>query len=90
MSKYEDRTDPWRVKARRHRVEHHNHVNGVCELLANPDNLGWSRDECYIDCNWYDPEMRCSCSMCSEGLKEDGRKKRRAGKRAARDWEDEY
>jgi hypothetical protein len=90
MSRYEDRTDPWRVKALRHRIEHHNHINGVCDLINNPKNLGWKPDECYIDTNWYDPEMRCSCNLCSMGMKELGRKKRRAGKREARDWEDWY
>lgn len=90
MSKYEDRTDPYDVKARRHRRERHDHRNGVCELLADPNNVGFKADECYIDCNWYDPEMRCSCSMCSTGLKEEGRKNRREGRRQARDWRREY
>lgn len=90
MSKYEERTDPWYVKARRHRIEHHDHRNGVCEISTNPDNCGFKSDECYIDIDPYDPESRCSCRMCSTGLKEHGRKKRRAGKREANNWEDWY
>lgn len=91
MSKYEDRTDPYAVKARRHRRERHDHRNGVCELQADPNNIDPGRpwgSKCFLDVNWFDPEMRCSCKMCSAGLKEINRKKRYAGRREARDWKE--
>lgn len=90
VSKYEDRTDPYDVKARRHRRESHDHRNGICELIAEPDRVGWKDGECNLECNWYDPEMRCSCAMCSMGMKEEGRRKRYDGRRQARDWWREY
>jgi hypothetical protein len=90
MSKYEDRTDPFRVKALRHRVEKHDHRDGVCDLLTGPPRTQWSAGKCYLTCDWNDPEVRCSCDMCSRGLREEGRKRRYEGRAFARDWTKEY
>ena len=89
MGNFEDRTDPYRVKARRHRLEHHDHRDGMCDLLSEPDRVGWRDGECFLEADYHNPEMRCSCDLCSAGAKEEGRKKRHAGKREARDWDKE-
>lgn len=59
-----DKTDPYYIKTKQFHREHHNHINGVCELASNPLNQGWKRGECYIDADLDNPVFRCGCSLC--------------------------
>jgi hypothetical protein len=90
-----DKTAPWRVKGAQRARERHNHIKGYCDLAPREKNgvlpeQYWSATGCYWELDWHDPMLRCSCAMCSEGLKEEGRRKRYAAKREIReqlkDW----
>lgn len=70
----------------------------TCDLPASP----WDKDDrpySYYSCHytytysWINTgEARCGCPMCSDtvGRKQETRSKRRAAKRAVRNWEVEY
>lgn len=59
-----ERTDPNRVKARYDRVEVHDHRDGVCELLADPDRE--AQTGCHLEPDWHAKQNRCprSCPVC--------------------------
>lgn len=86
MGKYPERTDPYSVKCRRHRREVHDHRNGVCDLLIDPSRTAWVKGECHLATDQNDPEMRCSCALCSWDAPWVTRRARRVGKRQAQDW----
>lgn len=101
-----DKTAPWRVKVHyepTYLVEVHDHRDHVCDLPPRPEvgkenvpgSFGWMghRKETY--CHWgYSMEYitskwaRCGCWMCS--YPDTRRKNRRNGKKATRNWQDEY
>jgi hypothetical protein len=56
--------------------EHHDHINGVCELTLDEPHRQFGRGCCYVDLDW--TVRLCSCAMCS------GRPWRRANLRRRR------
>lgn len=61
-----DKTRPYDVKVMEHPKEHHDHRNGVCDLGPGYDHdLRFRPGRCYIDAEWWRPEFRCHCGMCS-------------------------
>lgn len=89
-----DKTRPVSQKIKDHPVEWHDHIDGVCELLADPRRQreygpGTSRNQCYLDAQWWRPEYRCCCASCNWPT--DGkRRRRREAKRQTRNWEKDY
>jgi hypothetical protein len=86
VGKYPERTDPYEVKCRRHRWEVHDHRDGVCDLLSDPNRTAWTTGKCRLATDRNDPEMRCSCDFCSWDAPWVTRKRRREGRREAAGW----
>lgn len=74
-----DKTRPHWVKIKEHPREVHNHVNGVCEIALGIADVGWGRDTCYTDAQWWRHEFRCGCDACT-GLSV-SKKNRRAARK---------
>lgn len=67
-----DKTKPYHLK----QEEYRNHFPRTQD--------DWPRT--YRAYQWWRGVFRCSCDMCSQYAKEEGKKRRREGKREARDW----